>query len=616
MKILSVLKRIKHRGQGVCIYLTNTLGSSEDIEIDMLGALAQEAKRASEAKSKTRIMVVIGNPPWSAINKAKLDDRFIKEKMDAYRGIKVTGMHSLGDPYVKFIRFAQHKIEQNGSGVVGMIVNNSFLADMGFEGMRRELARVFDKIMVYNLHGSPKIDRDDENVFDITVPNAIVIMIKLPKELRTEGVTCSIEYDEVRGTRAEKFDALRHGKNDWKPLHPEDTEQFLFVPHKVDRTYEGWMRLDEIFRERFTGSNTHRDRFATAFDKETIRERIGDFVSAYVTDVELMAKYGLKSKKDWEIKNQRAKARHEGLREDLIREYSYRPFDLRLAYFSDHVMGARRGNYDDVGDTLSICVPRSSHSDPWSAVHMSRGMADIKFCEYKIPSHMFPLKMRSQRGYGTRLIDGEHGDEGKKFDYNFSETFIHFFSRKYDGGVSGEDAFYYIYGVLHTPAYRERYGGYLRQGFPRIPFINIVDDERGDSKLLVEVARLGRELANYHTMTKTTRPSDSKIKWAHSDTEVSKTQVSDDGGTVRARFGKYVVTGIPWDVWNYDIGSRKVLKEVIKRLRLKGSVGLEDRQHFLSVCGAIAKTMEIQHDLNGLLVGRLPSGPGGGQHGA
>lgn len=606
MKILSVLKKINQQKQNVSIYLTNTLGSSEDIEIDLLGALAQEVKAASETKNKTRIMVVIGNPPWSAINKTKLDDGFIDEMMNSYKKIKVPGMHSLGDPYVKFIRFAQHKIEQNGSGIVGMIVNNSFLSDMGFEGMRRDLASAFDKIMIYNLHGNSKMNKHDENVFDITKSNAIVIMIKLPNELCTKNSTCSIEYDEIKGARTKKFEALKNGKNNWKSIHPENTFKFLFIPHKEDKTYEKWIPLDQIFYEHFTGSNTHRDDFATAFDKETIKDRINDFASRFITDEDLISKYELKP--NWELKDirkHRLKVRHEGFKADLVREYSYRPFDFRIAYFSKYVMGARRSSYNDVKDTLSICVPTSSNSEPWSSVHIAKGMADIKFCEYKAPSHMFPLRLKTQHGYGTKIVDGGYDDTPMKFNYNFSERFIHFLKRKYNNNVNGEDVFYYIYGILHSTLYRKKYTEYLQQGFPRIPFINNVDNESGDLALLVKISKLGKDLVNYHRMTKTVLLPNSRIKWIVNDVEINKTLVSIDHDMVNVRFQNYTIINIPQNIWNYDIGSRKVLKEIIKSYRLKHKIKLAERQHFLNVCGSIAKTIEIQKTLDDILSDKL-----------
>lgn len=606
MKILSLLKQVNQQKQNVSIYLTNTLGSSEDIEIDLLGALAKEVKEASETKNKTRIMVVIGNPPWSAINKTKLDDGFINEKMDSYKRIKVPGMHSLGDPYVKFIRFAQYKIEQNGSGIVGMIVNNSFLNDMGFEGMRRELASVFDKIMIYNLHGNSKMNKHDENVFDITKSNTIIIMIKLPKELRTKHSTCYIEYDEIKGSRIKKFEALKNGKNNWKPIHPENTSKFLFIPHKKNQTYEKWIPLDQIFHEHFTGSNTHRDDFATAFDRETIKDRINDFLPGYISDEDLISKYDLKP--NWELKSirkHRLKVQHEGFKPDLVREYSYRPFDFRFAYFSKYVMGARRNYYDDVRDTLSICVPTSSNSEPWSSVHIAKGMADIKFCEYKAPSHMFPLRLKTQHGYGTKIDDDGHDSTPMKFNYNFSVRFIHFLKRIYDNKINGEDVFYYIYAILHSTLYRKKHTEYLQQGFPRIPFINNADNESGDLDLLQKISNLGKDLVNYHTMTKTVLLPDSKIKWIVGNTEIRKTLVSVDNGMVKVRFKNYTIINIPQNIWNYDIGSRKVLTEIIKSYRLKHKIELADRQHFLNVCGSIAKTIKIQGTLDDILYDKL-----------
>lgn len=604
MKIISLLKKTKQVKRNVNIYLTNTLGSSEDMEIEMLGPLAQEIKQTSKIKNTTPIMVVIGNPPWSAINKTKLDDRFIKEKMESYKKKKVIGTHSLEDPYVKFIRFAQHKIEENGSGIVGMIVNNSFLKGIGFENMRIDLARAFDKIMIYNLHGNPKIDKHDENIFDITTSNTIIIMIKFPKELRLNNGNCVIEYDEIKGTRSKKFVALKNKNNNWKKIYPENTGQFLFIPHKADKIYEKWMSLDQIFSKRFTGSNTHRDNFVVAFDKDTLESRIIDFLDSSISDQELVDKYDLNPDLD-KINKIRTKARREGLKKDLIRDYSYRPYDCRIAYFSQHIMGARRAQYDDVKDVLSICVPSSSGSDPWSAVHITKGMADIKFCEFTIPSYMFPLKLKAQTSYETKIDDIEYDNSLLKHDYNFTDKFVRCVVRKYNNGVTGEDVFYYIYGILHSPLYRKKYTQYLKREFPRIPFINNIDNEHGDSKLLLKISSLGKELANYHRMTKTVQIPNNKIEWSKNKTMIKKIDPTRDGDVVSVRFMDYTISNIPHNIWDYNIGGRNVLSHVIDRFMSKNDINLADRQHFLNVCGSISKTIEIQSKLDTLLYDRL-----------
>ena len=600
MKVISLLKKHNHDTHNVNIYLTNTLGSAEDMDIDILGALAQEVKKSSTTKSKTPIMVVIGNPPWSAINKTKLDTKFINDKMYTYKTVSVPGTHSLADPYVMFMRFAQYKIEQNGSGVVGMIVNNSFLNKEGFESMRRALAQAFDKIMIYNLHGNSKINRDDSNIFDITTPNTIIILVKLPKELQPDVKICTISYDEIFGSRQSKFKSLQSGKNHWKTLHPENTKQFLFIPYQENKLYEKGFSLDQIFLESFTGSNTHRDGFVVALNKKTIENRIMDFIDAYISDEELLSKYDFGSK--FNLRKSRAQAKREGFQEKLIRSYAYRPFDFRYAYFSKHIMGARREQYDDVVGTLSICAPKLSDSDPWTAIHIAKGMADLKFCEYKTPTHMFPLKLPSQSSYGTQLDGNNSNSDSKLGVCNFTDNFIHFIARKYGNEITGESIFYYIYGILHSPLYRIKYSQYLKQSFPKIPFFDKYNSSSGDVSLLLKISKYGQELVNYHTMTKTIKLSYDRIEWIHSNTEYKKTMVVDNGEMVNVSFKNYTVKNIPSNIWNYSIGSRIILKEIInKRFLKKSEIKLTDKQYFLKVCGNIAKTIKIQQSIDQLL---------------
>ena len=604
MKILSLLAGHNHDKRNISIYLTNTLGSTEEMEVDMIGTLAQEVKKASVTKSTTPVMVVIGNPPWSAINKTKLDTNFIKDKMEIYKKIKVPGTHSLADPYVMFMRFAQYKIEQNGSGIVGMIVNNSFLNKSGFESMRRALAQTFDKILIYNLHGNSKTKHGDKNVFDITITNTIILMIKLPIELSANG-TCVIKYDEIFGSRELKFKSLTSRKNNWKTLHPENTRQFLFIPYRENKLYENGLSLDQIFQTFFTGSNTHHDDFAIAFDKKTLKNRILDMVDTNIPDREFIMMYKLNKKYD--VGKIRSLVRREGYQEKLIHSYAYRPFDYRYGYFSKHVMGARREFYDDVVDTLSICAPKLSNSNLWTAIHIANGMADIKFCEYATPSHMFPLTLKKQSGY-TTLLDGSTRITNTKLDsYNFSDNFIHFITRKYGSTINGEDIFYYIYAILHSPIYRDKYSQYLKQSLPKIPFFDKPNTDFGDLGFLKKISGYGKELIHYHTMTKTMRLSDDNIKWIRNKKELRRPVIKNDEKMISVSFKNYTVSNIPLHIWKFEIGGRCVLNDLIKKRFSKlDEIRLRDRQYFLKVCGNLAKTIEIQSCIDKSLSTYLP----------
>jgi len=186
------LEELGHRladDERVRFYLTNTLDMEELEESRLPGfsALAEESHLAGQVKKQTPILVILGNPPYSG-HSSNVGD-WIRGLIETYKQVdgKPLGEKNpkwLQDDYVKFLRFAQWKIEQAGRGVVGMITNHSYLDNPTFRGMRQSLMRTFDKIYVLDLHGNSLKKETcpdgspDQNVFDIRQGVAICFLIR------------------------------------------------------------------------------------------------------------------------------------------------------------------------------------------------------------------------------------------------------------------------------------------------------------------------------------------------------------------------------------------------------------------------------------------------------
>ena len=192
LKMSFFLEELGHRladDERVRFYLTNTLDMEELAESRLPGfsSLAEESHLAGQVKKQQPILVIVGNPPYSghSVNRGK----WILGKIADYKQVdgKPLGEKNpkwLQDDYVKFLRFAQWKIEEAGRGVVGMITNHSYLDNPTFRGMRQSLMQTFDEIRILDLHGNSlkkETCRDgskDENVFDIRQGVAICFMVK------------------------------------------------------------------------------------------------------------------------------------------------------------------------------------------------------------------------------------------------------------------------------------------------------------------------------------------------------------------------------------------------------------------------------------------------------
>jgi len=186
-------------------YLTNTLEMEELAQSSLPGtrSLSEESHHAAQIKKKKPILVILGNPPYSGISanaseqliEVKKGERYIKDyqigvrddhgrrryglipqetearqaknvKVKTWIGEQIEHYkivdgrwfgekkHWLQDDYVKFIRFAQWKIDQIGEGAIGLITNHSYLDNPTFRGMRQSLMGSFDRIDILDLHGN------------------------------------------------------------------------------------------------------------------------------------------------------------------------------------------------------------------------------------------------------------------------------------------------------------------------------------------------------------------------------------------------------------------------------------------------------------------------------
>ena len=173
------------------IYLNNTLDLEKNANFDMfmpLVNLDQEWQKARDVKHDKNLLVILGNPPYNA--KSKNKGKEILELLKIYKENLNETKINLDDDYIKFMRFAQWKLLEQGqknifeanSGLMGFITNNSFLDGRTHRKMRESLYKSFDEIYILNLHGSDKDAKNDENVFDIKIGVCISLFIKYKNE--------------------------------------------------------------------------------------------------------------------------------------------------------------------------------------------------------------------------------------------------------------------------------------------------------------------------------------------------------------------------------------------------------------------------------------------------
>ena len=502
------------------IYLTNTL---EEIEqtVQMPGPLrilSDEANEASEIKRTKPVLVVVGNPPYA--NKGGMNQgSFILGLLDDYkRGLDEKKLN-LNDDFIKFIRWAQWRIEQTGQGVIGYITNNVYLDGLTHRRMRESLLETFDEIYIVNLHGSGGIRQReqvpegvrDENVFDITVGVAIVLLVKLPPGTKKDGAKkkhAVLRYADQWGARKDKYAWLEESdakRTKWQKVVPH-TPHFSFVPALAtdNAEYPALWSLADIFPVKNNGVKTDRDDLFFDFDKEALEDRMWTFFERDLS-AEFRARYNIEDSSSYDIESRR---RDRKFNPSAIRRCLYRPFDWRWLYYD---IGLTSRPAEKVmrhllePGNLALCAMRQSRRREAGPFFVTDTLANKDMVSPFDIGTVFPLYFLPNGD--TQELESLIVREGTPRRANLSAEFIAEFAAKLGlrfltdrpGDLKmtfgPEDVFHYAYAVFHSPGYRARYAEFLRMDFPRLPLTE-------NAAIFRQLTALGADLAALHLLRK------------------------------------------------------------------------------------------------------------------
>ena len=555
-------------------YLTNTLEFKGHREKPLFPDLAKEGEKAREIKQKIPILVIFGNPPYSmsSINKSE----WILDKTKDYKkGLKERRLGNLDDDYVKFIRFSQWKIEQNGKGIIGFITNNSFIWGVTFRRMRESLLKTFDRLYILNLHGDSKrneICQDgnkDENVFDIQQGVCISIFIKNNKYKGKK-----VYYSDLYGLRNKKYAYLIKGsikKTKWIELEPKEPYYF-FVPKDFssEGKYKKLLSITNIFAVYGSGIKTHKDYFVVKYSKERLKDIFKNFLNKNNTDKLLKKKYKLEDTSNWNIKD----ARKNAFNEKNILRYNYRPFDKRWIYYEDRII-TRPLKYvmkNFIKENIALVTNRLA-KNKFSDVFITDCITDIHF--FGGQSYIFPLFLYENNGLNKKS--------------NIKKEVITLLKNKYNKNILIEEIFNYIYGVLHSDIYHQKYLEFLQIDFPRIPFPD-------NFKLFKEISRLGKQLIDIHLIRS---PLLNKYQGKFPIRGSNKIEFIKYEKNSRVRINKtQYFSKIPPEVWDYHIGEYQILEKWLKdRKETKLSKGID---FYLKIISLIKNTLKIKNKIDKL----------------
>ncbi len=578
-------------GTWLGVYLTNSLEKAkkeDDTLFAGLGfdkAITAESKAAGKIKTELPIMVVLGNPPYSGVSSNETEyANSLVEKYKVEPGGKQKlqeRKHWLNDDYVKFIALAENMVEKNGEGIVGYITNHGYLDNQTFRGMRWHLMDTFDSIYVFDLHGNAKkheVSPDgskDENVFDIQQGVAIIIAVKTG--VKKAGNLAKVYRADLWGKREHKFERLNElsiENTKWLSLKPR-TPYLFFAPEgsmKLETEYQIGFSINELFVENSTGIVTMGDGFIIGEDKESLENRVVNFLRDDDSENILKENFNLgKNYAKWIIGNKKDIV----VDHDKITTFSYRPFDDRYTYFDNKLVWRPRTkimrNFVKKNN-IGLIATRLNRQLSSGYFFLTSKIVDFHILDSAGDStSAFPLYLYFEDGTKSSNLKKEMVSEIEKIV----------------GDVVPENIFDYIYAVLHSPSYREKYKEFLKIDFPRVPYPK-------NEKQFFALAKLGEELRHLHLLES---PKVEKFITTYPEAGenlVEKVVYKD--GKVYINASQYF-GGVPEVAWDFYIGGYQPAQKWLKD-RKGRKLTNADIEHYQKIIVALVETDRIMKEID------------------
>ncbi|PCH22583.1 DNA methyltransferase [Campylobacter sp. 107] len=628
------------------IALTNTLyfksiskEQNDQNTLFTLIDLTREFKKAQKIKEE-QILIITGNPPYSGAssnkglyedeikisyglepskaNLSKEQKKYInlyfqeKTKQNTNTFKAIYEKHKLEneknpkwllDDYVKFIRFAQSKIDSQESGIFAFISNNSFLDNPTFRGMRYSLMQSFDKIYILNLHGdtrkkekAPDGSKDD-NVFDIMQGVSINIFIKQ----NSKAQNTKIYYHDLYGKRKDKYEFLyENDLNSIKWTLVKNNEPFyLFLPQNNDllEEYNKGISVKDMFMLSGVGICSKRDNIVFHNNKENLTQLLKDFNTK--TKDELYKIYDIgEDSRDWKLDSAiKAVNKNCDNLENFIKKCHYRPFDKKWTYYIENSKAFMAYPVYDIfehfleNENIGLICDRGTKLNNIDNIFISSKIIDLHLVgsgSYIYPLYLYPTT-RSKKFLKKENPNFNEENFTSKIE-NFKESFRTFIDEFYKEKFSPEDILGYIYAVLFHKIYREKYFDFLKIDFPKIPFTK-------DKNTFKNLSKLGLKLINLHLLKND--ELDFNVGEAlfkdikNKNLKIQKIKYNKDTKELFINESLYF-TKVSLEIYEFKIGGYAVLDKYLKSHKEEDI----DHKHFTLIIQTLDETLKIQDEIS------------------
>jgi len=555
----------------------------------IISSLSSENSERINEQNKRKISIIIGNPPYNANQmnenynnknrKYPFIDKRIKDTFIKYSCAQKTKAY---DPCSRFFRLAMDRIAENG--IIAFIINRTFLDSASYDGWRKCVRDDFSNIYVIDtksdVRDNPKISGTKHNVFGIQTGVAIIFLVKKQNESGNAKIHYFSLTDEQ--TRKEKlvfFNTTALKEIVFSNIEPDSHNNWLNLDDKCS-DFSNFTPLVEkysLFRMTSLGVSTNRDEWVFDFDEDTLKDKIRYFIESYnaqskrlkgVQKDELDDKLATDIKWSESLKSKFLKGVKLIFDENYITRFIYRPYAFRFYYSDKHLSDRLTANhYAICGETLTannrgICFSGINSSKPF-----------MTLATYKIWGLDFLEK--------TQCVPfNYYDDNGNQID-NITDWGLKQFQENYKNNkITKEDIFYYVYAVLHNPAYRKKYEINLKREFPRIPFYDDFKNWCNWGKTLMDL-HINFETAAPFNLKRVEKvpPKQKRPKLFDvvPTNQLPESEQAERSPKPRLKADKEhgsielddqtTLTGVPKEAWEYRLGNRSALEWVLDQYK-------------------------------------------------
>ena len=584
---------------GICLTDTFQLRENSDGEDDIFKGFFKENSEAVEAQRRTPIRVIIGNPPYSVGQKSTNDNAqnqsyplLDQSIADTYvAGSTATNNNALYDSYIRAYRWATDRLSSEEGGVIAFISNAGWIDGNSHDGFRASLEKEFDKIYVYNLRGNARTSgelrkREGDGIFGMgsRTPIAITLLVRYPAALRLDQ--CQIFYHDIGDylSREEKLRKITQAQSyrglDWTHITPNEKHDWInqrdglfdtLLPLAPEKKFDA--KAKSVFVGVSNGFQTNRDTWVYQFSQKELESNMQAMIAFYNEQLGKKEPSMDTTKISWTrgLRKTFEKGTVLSHHPETVQIGMYRPFSKSYVY-TDKLLVEYPATKERFFPTphhknLVICVSGVGGSKDFSTL-IADTLPDVQLI---FNGQYFPLYWYDEKkGEPEVSLFGTTNEERWTQRDGITDWCLQEVRSRFAGAQSltKEDIFYYVYGLLHSRDYRERFADDLRKALPRIPIVERAEEFIAFSKAGSRLAQLHLHYEDYaheaEGVEVDERDYTAADEYTYYAVEKMRFPKKDERHTIIYN-GHIAIHNIPAEAYDYVVNGKSAIEWVMER---------------------------------------------------